>query len=270
MNNRFSGKTILITGATSGVGKATALDFAKEGANVVISGRREKRGQALVKQIQKEKGEALFVQTDVGNKDDIKNLITKTVEHYGRLDFAFNNACEHDNGIAKVADIQEVNFDRHINIGLKGLWLCMKYQIQAMLKQGSANGETYSIVNSSSISGVGGGWPLISIYSVVKSGVAAFSKSAAQEYAKNNIRINALGGGFFDTEMIQKYFDELADFQNITRDQLDAHINGMIPLGRMAELEEVSKNVLFLCSEDSSYITGSSIIIDGGMSAKYL
>ena len=267
MTNRFLDKVLLITGGTSGVGKATAIDFAKEGAKVVVSGRRKQRGEEVIEEIKSQGGDAIFVRADMQYKEDIIALVDKTVEYYGRLDYAFNNACKHDNGIAKLADIEEEHFDRHITVGLKGLWLCMKYEIRAMLAQEKSN---YAIVNSSSISGVGGGWPDISVYSMVKSGVASLTKSAAMEYASKNIRINTTGGGFFDTEMIQKYFDELADYHGCTREQLDAQINGMIPLGRMAKPEEVSKCVSFLCSDNSSYITGSSMIIDGGMSSKYL
>lgn len=265
--NRFENKVVLISGATSGVGKASSLAFAEEGAKVIVSGRRAERGNSIVDEIKSKGGEATFIQADIGKKDDVKNLIKKTIDTYGRLDCAFNNAGEHEHGVAATADVKEEDFDRHMQVSLKGIWLCMKYEIQAMLNQGPGD---YSILNSSSISGVGGGWPYISVYSIAKSGVASMTKSAAQEYAKKNIRINALGGGFFDTEMIRKYFGDLAKFHGVTEDQILAQINGMIPLGRMARPEEIAKPVLFLSSEDASYITGASIIIDGGMSSCYL
>lgn len=265
--NRFENKVILIPGSTSGVGKASAIGFAKEGGKVVVSGRRQEKGQAVVDEIKKLGGEATFIKADMASHEEIKNLVQQTVETYGRLDIAFNNAAKHDNGVALLADVKEEHFDQHMNISLKSAWLCMKYEIEAMLKQGE--GE-YSILNSSSISGVGGGWPLISVYSIAKSGVDSMTKSAAQEYAGKNIRINSLGGGFFDTEMIHTYFEELAQFCGITKAQLEAEIYKSIPLGRMATPDEVKNVVLFLSSNEASYITGASIILDGGMSSKYL
>ncbi|HLT40721.1 MAG TPA: SDR family oxidoreductase [Enhygromyxa sp.] len=265
--NRFAEKVIVIPGSTSGVGKTAALAFAREGGRLVLSGRRKQRGEDAAHEITQAGGEAIFVQGDLANPDDVERLFKTTLDHYGRIDCAFNNHCEHENGVALTADLEEQHFDRHIQVGLKGLWLCMKHEIKAMLKQGPGN---YAIVNSSSISGVGGGWPFISIYSVVKSGVAAFTKSAAQEYAQAGIRCNCLGGGFFDTEMIHRYFDELAGFLSVPREQLDAMILRDIPLGRMAREDEIANTVLFLCSRESSYITGASIIVDGGMASRYL
>ena len=264
---RFAEKVIVIPGSTSGVGKAAAVAFAREGGKVVISGRRKERGETAAHEIARAGGEAIFVQADMAEPGDIERLFATARDHYGRIDCAFNNHCEHDNGVALVADLEEQHFDRHIQVGLKGLWLCMKHEIRAMLGQGPGD---YAIVNSSSISGVGGGWPFISVYSVVKSGVAAFTKSAAQEYAKAGIRCNCLGGGFFDTEMIHRYFDELAGYLSVPRDQLDAMILRDIPVGRMAREDEIASTVLFLCSPASSYITGASIVVDGGMSSRYL
>ncbi|WP_372365622.1 SDR family oxidoreductase [Candidatus Uabimicrobium sp. HlEnr_7] len=264
---RFLDKVIVIPGSTSGVGKASAIAFAKEGGRVIVSGRREEHGQKVVDEIKTFSGEATFVRADVSSHEDIKNLMDKTVEIYGRVDVAFNNFGKHDDGVALIADVKEEHFDAHMNISMKSVWLCMKYQIKTMLKQGKGD---YAILNSSSISGVGGGWPFISVYSIAKSGVDSMSKSAAQEYAQNGIRVNSLGGGFFDTEMIHTYFEELAQFYGITKEQLDAEINKSIPLGRMATPQEVANTVLFLCSGEASYITGASIILDGGMSSKYL
>lgn len=266
-SQRFIDKVIVIPGSTSGVGKAAALAFAREGGKVVISGRRAERGEAVAHEISELGGEVIFVQADMAVREDIDRLFATTLDHYGRIDCAFNNHCEHENGVALVADLEDEHFDRHIQVGLKGLWACMKHEIKAMLAQGPGD---YAIVNSSSISGVGGGWPLISIYSVVKSGVTSFTKSAAQEYAQAGIRCNCLGGGFFDTEMIHRYFDELAGFLSVPREQLDEMILRDIPMRRLAREEEIADTVLFLSAKDSSYITGASIVIDGGMSAKYL
>jgi NAD(P)-dependent dehydrogenase (short-subunit alcohol dehydrogenase family) len=266
-NKRFNNKVVLITGSTSGIGKTSALGFAKEGAKVIISGRRKQRGDEVVDEIKSQGGDAKFIQVDVAHPEQIKMLVNKTIEAYGRLDIAFNNAAKHDNGVALLADIKEKDFDDHMNVTLKSVWLSMKYEIKAMLAQGAGN---YSIINSSSISGVGGGWPIISVYSTAKSGVNSMTKAAAQEYAQYGIRINSLGGGFFDTEMIHTYYEELANFYGISKSQLEAEIYKSIPLGRMATPDEVKNCVLFMSSDEASYITGNSFIIDGGMSAKYL
>ena len=267
MNKKLNDKVALITGATSGIGRSSAILLAQEGAKVVVSGRRTERGERVVEEIKDLGGEAIFVAADMASHADIKNLLDMTLATYGRLDYAFNSAAEHGGGVSAVADISEADFDRHVAVSLKGLWLCMKYEIEAMLKQGTAN---YSIINSSSVSGAGGGWPVIGVYSMVKSGVASLTKSAAQEYAHKNIRVNCLGGGFFDTEMIHDYFGRLADYQGITQAQLEGGVLQTIPLGRLATADEVAKTVLFLCSDDSSYTTGTSMIIDGGMAAKYI
>ncbi|WP_372365629.1 SDR family oxidoreductase [Candidatus Uabimicrobium sp. HlEnr_7] len=264
---RFENKVIVIPGSTSGVGKASAVAFAKEGGKVVVSGRREDCGEQVIEEIKSFSGEATFVRADMASRDDIANLINETIRIYGRIDVAFNNFGKHTEAIALIADYEEECFDAHMNISMKSMWLCMKYQIKAMLKQEKGN---YAILNSSSISGVGGGWPFISVYSIAKSGVDSMSKSAAQEYAQDGVRVNSLGGGFFDTEMIHTYFEELAKFHGITKKELDDQINKSIPLGRLATPQEVANTVLFLCSSEASYITGASIIIDGGMSSKYL
>lgn len=266
-SKRFAEKVMVIPGSTSGVGRVAALTFAQQGGNVVISGRRAERGEEVAHEISTAGGNAIFVRTDMALSEDVDRLFETTLSHYGRIDYAFNNHCEHENGVALVADIEEPHFDRFIQVGLKSVWQCMKHEIRTMLKQGPGD---YAIVNASSISGIGaGGWPMISIYSVVKSGVAAFTRSAAQEYARAGIRCNCLGGGFYDTEMIHGYFDELSDFLHISRAQLDETLLRDIPLARLAREQEVADTVLFLCSRESSYITGASIAIDGGMSARY-
>ena len=253
MARRFEGKVALVTGGAAGLGLATALVFAREGASVVIADVKEEAGQAAVQKITDTGGKAIFVKTDVSRAEEVKMLIDKTVETFGRLDCAFNNAGIEGKS-ASTADCTEENWDRVININLKGLWLCMKYEIPQMLKQGGG-----AIVNMSSVAGLVGfeGMPA---YCASKGGVIQLTKTAALEYARNGIRVNAVCPGGIETEMIERVAT--------TSPEMKQNLINMHPVGRLGRPEEVADVVLWLCSDESSFVTGYPVAIDGGFVAR--
>ena len=242
-------KVALVTGGTSGIGKATALAFGKAGAKVVFSGRREKEGEDTANLIRQSGTECLFVRSDVSSEAEVKALIQKTVEYYGRLDCAFNNA-----GIdppTKPLHEQSVeDFDKLMAINVRGLFLCMRYEIQQMLTQGVG-----VIVNNSSMGGLIA-FAGMSPYIASKHAVMGLTRSAALDYAKQGIRINAVNPGIIATDMM----DRLADGNP---DQMAS----IVPMGRLGQAEEIAVTVVFLCSDAASYITGQPIVIDGGYTA---
>lgn len=252
----FSGKVALVTGGTSGIGKATAIAYAKEGAKVVVAGRREKEGQQTIELIQKAQGEGIFIKTDVSIVADIKNLIEKTISTYGRLDFAFNNAgIEQTPGSFPEATEQE--YDRVMDINVKGLWLSMQYEIVEMLKQGSG-----VIINTASVAGLVG-MASVPIYVASKHAVIGLTRSAALEYGKSGIRVNAVSPGGIQTDMIDRFVGT-PEAETEFRQQLKA----MHPVGRLGTDEEVASAVIYLCSPGASFITGQSITMDGGLTAQ--
>ncbi len=241
-------KVALVTGGTAGIGKATALALATAGAKVVFSGRRDPEGEATAALIRDAGAECLFVRSDVSSEEDVKALVQKTVETYGRLDCAFNNA-----GIEpaqKPLHEQLIeDFDKLMAINLRGLFLCMKYEIEQMLSQGGG-----VIVNNSSIGGLiafQGGSP----YNGSKHAVMGLTRSAALDYAKQGIRVNAINPGFIVTEMTDRLGYKVDD------------LAAMVPMGRMGQAEEIAQVVVFLCSDAASYITGQPLVIDGGVTA---
>jgi NAD(P)-dependent dehydrogenase (short-subunit alcohol dehydrogenase family) len=252
----FSGKVALVTGGTSGIGRATAIAYAKEGAKVVIAGRREKEGEETVELIQKVQGEGLFVKTDVSVAADIKNLIAKTISTYGRLDFAFNNA-----GVEQLPQSfpegTEEEYDRIMDINVKGLWLSMQSEITEMVKQGSG-----VIINTSSVAGLIG-MAGVPIYVASKHAVIGLTRSVALEYAKSGIRVNAVSPGGIQTEMIDRFVGT-PEAETEFRQQFKA----MHPVGRLGTDEEVASAVIYLCSPGASFITGQSITMDGGLTAQ--
>ena len=245
-------KVALVTGATSGIGKAAALALGTAGAKVVFSGRRAQEGEATVALMRDAGAECLFVRSDVSSEEDVKALVQKTIETYGRLDCAFNNA-----GIdppSKPLHEQSLeDFDKLMAINLRGLFLCMKYEIQQMLSQGSG-----AIVNNSSIGGLIA-FPGLSPYIASKHAVMGLTRSAALDYAKQGIRINAVNPGMIATDMIDRTLDQMGT----TADGLASKV----PMGRMGQAEEIARAVVFLCSDAASYITGQPLVVDGGFTA---
>lgn len=246
----FDSKVVIITGAGSGIGKATAIAFSREGAKVVVSDINEKQGNETVEEIKKSRGEATFIKCDVSLDEDVRNLVNKTIEKYGRLDCAYNNA-----GIegkpCTTTECSIENWDKTINTNLKGVWLCMKYEIPAMLKYGKG-----SIVNCSSIAGLVG-FETIPAYVASKHGVIGLTETAALEFAKQNIRVNAVCPGAIHTPMLERF----------TRGEEDT-MASQDPMGRIGTPEEIAESVLWLCSDKSSYVTGHALAVDGGWVAR--
>lgn len=248
----FKNKVAFISGASSGIGKATAMAFASAGANTVLCDLNAEQGQKLARLLS-EKSESMFVQCDVSKYQDVKNAIAECVSKFGKVDYAFNNAgTEGEQGMTP--ECTEDNWNRVIDINLKGVWLAMKYQIPQMLNQGFG-----SIVNCSSIAGLVG-FTGIPAYTASKHGVIGLTKTAALEYAKKNIRVNAICPGVIQTPMIDRFTHGEKQIQN----QLIAGE----PVGRVGRPEEIAYAVLWLCSDQSSFVTGNSLVVDGGWVAQ--
>jgi NAD(P)-dependent dehydrogenase (short-subunit alcohol dehydrogenase family) len=250
--SRFAEKVALITGGNAGIGRAAALEFVKQGANVVISGRREKEGREVVAQIQALGGEATFVRTDVSNERDVKAMIEHTLTTFGRLDFAFNNAGI-EQALTPLPDQTEETYDQIMDINVKGVWLSLKHEIPAMLKNGGG-----AIVNNTSVAGLIG-FATAPIYVASKHAVTGLTKAIALEYAKQNVRVNAVAPGPIETRMFR-------DFAR-TPDVREMLETGQ-PIGRIGQPEEVASAVVWLCSDGASFVTGQTIPIDGGYTAQ--
>lgn len=249
----FQDKVVLITGGTSGIGKAAALLFARQGAKVVIAGRREEQGTAVAEAIRESGGEAIFVKTDVAQEPDVKNLVAAAIKQYGRIDIAFNNA-----GVDQAAPVTDFSVDayRHVfDINVLGVFLSMKYEIEQMLTQGGG-----VIINTSSILGQIA-MPGASIYNASKHAVEGATKTAALEYAQQNIRINAVAPAATATDMIDRFAGKPG---TESRTQLAA----MHPMNRLATAEEIAAAVAYLASDAASFTTGISLPVDGGYLAK--
>jgi NAD(P)-dependent dehydrogenase (short-subunit alcohol dehydrogenase family) len=251
MNGKtFSGKVALVTGGTSGIGKATAIAFAHAGAKVVLTGRREKEGAQVVAEIKKLGGDAAFVRGDVAKDANVKAMVDFAVHKFGRLDVAFNNAGVEWKGSLDQAT--EAEYRRVFDINVWGVLNSMRHEVPVMLKNGGG-----AIVNNSSVAGhVGLGE--VSIYTASKHAVEGLTKSVALEFARQNIRINAVAPGAIATEM----FDRFAG------DELRDQITSMIPVGRKGVSEEIAAAVLYLYSDDAKFTTGTSLVVDGGWIAQ--
>jgi NAD(P)-dependent dehydrogenase (short-subunit alcohol dehydrogenase family) len=252
MPNELQNKVAIVTGGTSGIGRDTAVLFAKEGAKVVVAGRREAEGQETMDLIRSAGGVGIFVQTDVAKTADVQALVQKTVEKYGRLDIAFNNAGIEGSWVP-IAEQPEEDWDRTIAINLKGVWLCLKYELQQMLKQGTGG----AIVNMSSVAGWIGSAGAAT-YSATKHGVIALTKSAALENATKGIRVNAICPAVIETPMGERLFGA---------PEMNKFALGLHPMGRFGKPMEVAEAVLWMCSERASFMTGQSLVLDGGFLA---
>ncbi len=250
----FEGKVALVTGGGSGIGRATAVAFAREGAQVVIGNRNVERGEETVSLIRGAGGTASFQRTDVMVAAEVEALVEHAVKTSGRLDVAFNNAGIEGNVTPTLIEQTEANFDAVMGVNVKGVWLSMKYEIPHMLKMGGG-----AIVNCSSVAGVIG-FPGIGIYSASKHAVIGLTKAAALEFSAQGIRVNAVNPAVIDTEMV----DRLADGMNVKKDDLTA----FHPIGRLGRVEEVAEAVLWLCSSKASFVTGHSLLVDGGFTAR--
>lgn len=252
MQTSFENKVVLITGATSGIGKVSALAFAKAGAKIVVSGRREAEGQAVVAEIKAAGGEATFVKADVAVETDVAALVAKAVATYGRIDVAFNNAGIESTG--PIPDVTEADYRRVFDINVWGVLSSMKHEIPVMLKQGGG-----VIINTSSVAGhIGMGG--VGVYVASKHAVEGLTKSAAMEYAKQGIRVNAVAPAAIETEMFTR-------FTGGNEDAL-SYMRNLHPVGRTGRAEEIANPVLFLASDAASFITGISLNVDGGFLAQ--
>jgi NAD(P)-dependent dehydrogenase (short-subunit alcohol dehydrogenase family) len=249
MAGQFAGKVALVTGAGGGIGRATALAFAQGGAKVVVADMAEAAGEETAALCRAAGTDAMFVRANVAQRADVEVLINRSAQMYGRIDLAHNNAGI-EGAQALLADYPEDVWDQVININLKGVWLCMKYEIQQMLKQGGG-----AIVNTSSASGLTGARG-VSAYVASKHGIVGITKAAALEYARNNIRVNAVCPSTIRTDMIDR-------LTGGSRDALKAFAEGE-PIGRMGTPEEVAAAVLWLSSDAASFVTGATLAVDGG------
>ena len=254
MGKDFEGKTALVTGGSMGIGRATALAFAEKGAKVSIADVDMDGGKEKVKLIQESGGEAIFVKTDVSRSEEVQELISQTVKTFGKLDYAHNNAAINRGIGTMTADYLEDDWDIQLDVNLKGIWLCMKYEIPEMLKQGRGT----AIVNTSSISGLSG-HPADPGYVGSKFGIVGITKSTALQYARTGIRINCVCPGPIRTSLFDRVVSAIPGVEEETLERN--------PMGRVGEPKEVAQAVMWLCSDDASYVTGVPLPVDGGLAA---
>jgi NAD(P)-dependent dehydrogenase (short-subunit alcohol dehydrogenase family) len=252
MIRELEGKVGLVTGGTSGIGRDTAVLFAKAGAKVVVAGRRELEGNETIELVRAAGGDGLFVRADVSKASEVDALIEEAVERFGRLDIAFNNA-----GIegvwTPIIRQSEEDWDRAIGTNLKGVWLCLKYEIRQMLKQGGSG----AIVNMASIAGLVG-FAGAAAYTASKHGVIGLTKAAALENARCGIRINAVCPAAIETPMSERIFGAPA---------VHKYVVSCHPLGRFGTSAEIAEAVVWMCSDRASFMTGQSLVLDGGFLA---
>ena len=252
MNGRFAGRGILVTGAGSGIGRAAAQLFANEGGRVVVVDQDENEAQATVTSIRQAGGEALAIGADVSREADCRGMVERALAAYGRLHVAFNNAGIGASGFA-VADEEEVTWSRLIDVNLKGIFLAMKYEIPAMVGAGGG-----AIVNTASVAGLVGERG-IGAYSASKHGVVGLTRTAALDYIGQGVRINAVCPGATRTRILASWFQD---------PKVESFILSRHPIGRIAEPEEIARAVLFLASDDASFIVGQALAVDGGLTAQ--
>lgn len=242
-------KVAIVTGGSSGIGRATAIALGKEGVKIAIAARRAKEGEETVRLVKEAGSDGILVNTDVSNEDDVKSLVEKIIKTYGRLDYAFNNAGIEEMMTPLIDQTSEI-FDQIMNVNVKGVWLCMKYEIPEMIRTGGG-----AIVNMSSVAGVMG-FPQMPIYIASKHAVLGLTKSAALEYAKSGIRINAVAPGGVETDMAKRVGSDHQFIETLT---------SMHPIGRIADPEEIANAVVWLLSDKASFVLGHTLLVDGGM-----
>jgi NAD(P)-dependent dehydrogenase (short-subunit alcohol dehydrogenase family) len=254
----FDGKVAIITGGTSGIGLATARRLCREGGRVVIAARSEVRGREAEQALRDEGGDARYVPCDVSRSEDVRRLVDTTVALHGRLDLAVNNAALGDITLVPTCDLSEEEFDRTLAVDLKGVWLCLKYQIPAMLRGGKG-----SIVNVSSVNGMMA-TPYGSAYTTAKHGLHGLSRTAALEYAAQGVRVNVVCPGAHRTPMLEGIFERMSPGNHPAA---EAAYAARIPARRVGNPAEAAEAICWLLSDAASYVTGSIMAVDGGMSA---
>ena len=244
-------KVAIITGGSTGIGRASAVALAKEGVKIAVAARRIKKGEETVHLVKEAGSDGIFLRTDVTNEDDVRSLVEKTVKVYGRLDYAFNNAGIEEAMTPLVEQTSNI-FDQIMSINVKGIWLSMKYEIPEMIRNGGGG----AIVNMSSAAGVMG-FPQMPVYIASKHAVLGLTKSAALEYASSGIRINAIAPGGVETDMAKRLADDNHQF-------LDT-LTSIHPIGRIAQSEEIANAVVWLLSDKASFVLGHTLLVDGGV-----
>ncbi len=254
----FVDRVCLVTGGSSGIGRAVAEAFAREGAKVLVAGRREELGEKVAAGIREAGGQARFVRTDVARVSDVEAMVGAAVEEWGRLDCAVNNAAVEGPGLPLV-DVSEEEFDHLMAVNLRGLWACLRAELRQMSRQRAG-----AVVNLSSINALVAA-PMASVYSASKQGVLALTRTAAVEQADAGIRVNAVCAGPTRTPMLERVAHRLSGEEAAS---ILAESEQAVPMGRLGEPAEVASAVLWLCSEDASYVTGHALVVDGGLSAR--
>jgi NAD(P)-dependent dehydrogenase (short-subunit alcohol dehydrogenase family) len=257
-SGRLDGRVALITGGTSGIGRAAAIEFARAGAKVVVTGRREREGEETVALVEKDRGQALFVRSDVTREEDIKGAVDAALKKFGRLDIAFNNAGLELMGVPTVESTPE-QYRRIFDVNVLGVLLAMKHEIPAILKSGANPKRTGAIINNSSVAGQIG-MPGAGIYVASKHAVLGLTKTAALELAKSGIRVNSVSPAAIETEMFDRFVGG--------NKEVSSQFASLHPVGRVGQPEEIARAAVFLASDAASFITGHDLVVDGGFTAQ--
>ena len=253
---KFEGKVVIVTGGSSGIGAATALAFAREGSKVVIAARRSDKSNAMVRQIEALGSEGLFIKTDISRRAEVEAMVEGTLNRFGKLDCAVNNAGIVGPVSVPMAEIEESQWDEVMSINLKGVWMCMKYEISAMLRQGKG-----SIVNVSSIYGTKPSDVGHAPYCTSKNGVIGLSTTAAIDYGLRGIRVNVVSPGYTHSEMVDPYVESAPALMRTLCEKYSAQ-------SRLGEAEEVADVITWLCSDEARFVSGAVLPVDGGGTAR--